>query len=149
MASLISVDPTRAYACGFPIGGATAAVIINCRRAATPEALTAALGEAVQGLAVTLAGLRRGGSVKERSESTEASVGPFTAGAYDPQSVDLAMITYREGPGWTLADCAPNFGPHPVAVVLEPDVPGWQYACSPAGIAGAVEALAPLLTVPA
>jgi hypothetical protein len=150
MASIIAVDSRRAYGCAFSIGGAAGAVIVNRRRARTPDVLTAALGAAAQGIANTLASIERGrGGVKFRSEATEQTVGPFTADAEDaPPNLDLVMLTYRDGAGWALSERAANFGPHACAIVVDPDVTGWEAVRSPAGIASALQALAPLLTVP-
>ena len=149
MATLIAVDSRRAYGCGFSIGGAAGAVIVNPRRARTPDVLAAALDEAAQGIANTLASVGRGrGSVKDRSEATEQTVGPFTADADAPPNPDLVMLTYRDGAGWALSERATNFGPHVCAIVVDADVTGWEAVCSPAGVARALQALAPQLTAP-
>ena len=138
MPSIITVTPADSFSCSFPIGGASAAVIVNLRRCTSLDALSVALDElASQSNAAVVRS--RHATLRDRSEPSAGNFGPYGSGAYAVGDESLRMFVARNG---TVSETqGPAIGPVGAAIVVDADDPDHATSASLA-VEGALQALA-------
>lgn len=151
------------YTCGFDLGGAAGAVIVDKSRVQTIARLNAALGligaplqawphgylYAGQGASISNAPLGDRSTARE-SGGRLPDIGPFDSAMADPAlaNTDIVMVVFRSN--WTVTNVAqslkqgPLIGGYGVAIVVDPEAPAYGGTFGN-GKAGMVQALTGVL----